>query len=237
MNIKDIVSEYEYKTELHAHTSPASPCGDLTPEEVVRTYKEIGCHSVVITNHICPSLGGVGIDAFCKTYLYDYEKACEAGKQYGVDVILGLELRFDENNNDYLIYGVTPEDVRTAFESFSLGLEGFRRKFRKDSNIIIQAHPFRKMSEPAPFSLVDGIEAFNLHPGHNSRVAMAAKVAKENDLIVTGGTDFHHPGHQGMCLIRTRERLHNSFDVVKLLNSRDYLFDISGSIVFPYADR
>lgn len=40
------------------------------------------------------------------TYLTDYKLAVETGKKYGINVILGCEIRFSENLNDYLLFGI-----------------------------------------------------------------------------------------------------------------------------------
>ena len=48
--------QYPYRTELHAHCSPASPCGDLPPEEVVRIFHESGFSGLALTNHFFPNL-------------------------------------------------------------------------------------------------------------------------------------------------------------------------------------
>lgn len=236
MDIKGIMQEYRYKTELHAHTSPVSRCADFSPEDTVRMYKEIGCDSLVITNHMSPYLLEDATDA-AQYYLSDYYRAVEAGEKLGVNVILGFEIRFTENFNDYLVYGVSPEDTETAIEYIPAGLETFYREFKNENNIILQAHPFRKKMERAPIELLDGIESFNMHPGHNSVVAVAAQYAKKHDLIVSGGSDFHHADHQGMCFTRSKEIIRDSYDVARLLKSKDYMFDLSGSIVFPYGDR
>ena len=81
--------------------------------------------------------------------------------------------------------------------------------------------------------LLDGMESFNMHPNHNSRVALANRYAKEHGLITMAGSDFHHPGQEGVSALRTTWELKDSHDLVKVLKSGDYLFEISGSIVLP----
>ena len=55
MSLKDLKSEllsqYEYQIEMHAHTSPASGCSQVPPKEMAETYKNLGYDAVVITNH------------------------------------------------------------------------------------------------------------------------------------------------------------------------------------------
>jgi len=84
---------------------------------------------------------------------------------------------------------------------------------------------------------VDGYETFNFHPGHNSGPGFSAKLAKETGKLATCGTDYHHKGHEAMGLVRTREVLGDSFDVVRAIKSRDYLFDVWGHIVYPYGNE
>ena len=39
---EDIIKQYPYRIELHAHTSPASTCSHVKPEELVQLYHEKG---------------------------------------------------------------------------------------------------------------------------------------------------------------------------------------------------
>lgn len=87
----------------------------------------------------------------------------------------------------------------------------------------IEQHPFRNgMTEVAP-EYLDGIETFNMHPNHNSRVSMASIYAKKHNLIPTAGTDFHHPGHEGMSALLTQTELRTSHDIVNVLKSGEYI--------------
>ncbi len=232
--VSDVISEYRFKTELHAHTNPVSRCSQIPAENVVRNYAEIGCDAVVITNHLNPDWQEGDLAENARRYLSDFYLAREWGDKLGVNVILGVEVRFTENFNDYLVYGVEPADIETIISFIDKGIRAFYRGFKNDRNIILQAHPFRKNMELAPLDSIDGIESFNCHPGHNSAIGFAAKYARDNQLIVSGGTDYHHEGHHGMCFARSKVELRDSYDVADMLKSRDYLFDISGSIVFPY---
>ena len=234
-NCEKIKEEYPYLTELHSHTSPCSPCGKVSPEETVRLYAEAGCTALVITNHICaPYFSDGDPYELAEGYLEPYYRALEAARGTSLSVILGAELRFFENNNDYLIYGICPEDIKTLISSMPLGLEDFYRSFKNERNLIIQAHPMRKSCVTVPPEFIDGIEAFNLHPHHNSRVSLAAQYATKNGKILTGGTDFHESEHAALCLTRTKVPLHDSYDVARVLSSGDFVLDISGSILIPY---
>ena len=49
-NVKEqLQKQYPYKIEMHAHTSPCSPCGTVTPDELVNIYSKLGYDAVVLT--------------------------------------------------------------------------------------------------------------------------------------------------------------------------------------------
>lgn len=220
-----------YKTELHAHTSPASGCSDIPPAELVKLYKENGYDSVVVTNHFTSNLKGENVKEKIDWYLSDYYKCLEAGKELGLNVVLGAEVRFDENINDYLVYGINPDDLFDIYNMLSYGIDRFYSEYKNDRNIIIQAHPMRdNIAFVKPESL-DGIEVFNLHPNHNSRIGLAAKFASENNMIAICGSDFHHYGQECLCGILTKKPLKDSFDVANTLKKRAYDMCISDYVI------
>ena len=229
------ISEYQFKTELHAHTSPVSACSEISPEDVIKKYAECGYHSVVISNHFDSGMKWRSGDKDpVDFYLSGYREACAAGEKYNINVILGCEIRFDENCNDYLLFGIDADDLKIAYTYLEKGIKEFSKFFRTQQRALVQAHPFRDgMADCAP-EFLDGIEAFNMHPHHNSRISVAAKYAEQNNFIVTGGTDFHHDGHQGLCALLTKTEIKDSFQLAQVLRSRDYLFQIGNSIVIPY---
>lgn len=233
MDFSQILKQYPYTTELHAHSSPASPCGDFSPSEVVEFYKAAGVTSLALTNHLHPYWLDGDPKERAETYLSDYRKACEAAGD-DINIILGVELRFTENNNDYLVYGVCEEDIEYFISLIPHGIENFYKEAKNDRNVILQAHPFRKNMELAPVNAIDGIESLNMHPNHNSRQSLATRYAKENGLLVSGGSDFHHKDQHAICLMRTENEMKNSYDVAAALKSRKALFDCSGHIIIPY---
>lgn len=230
------VNKYVYKYDLHVHTSPVSKCGDLSPQEVVDAYATLGFSGIVITNHFSESvLNGKSKDEFLEYYLSDYHTAREYGKKKGLDVFPGLEMRFPENNNDYLVYGIDENDICRAFDYIYTDYEAFYKGFKNDRNLIIQAHPFRSSCTLQRLDILDGIEVYNMHPGHNSRVALAAKLVHDNPhLCITGGTDFHHENHQGMCAMCFEEKVSHSFKLAEIIRSGNYIFDIWGNKIIPF---
>jgi len=222
-----------YKTELHTHSKPVSFCSEVDVKQLVKLYKEKGYNSVVLTNHFTTQLKGDTVGEKINWYLEDYYNCYEEGKCLGLNVILGAEKRFTENINDYLIYGITPEDLTDIYELLYHGIDNFYKVYKNDRNVIIQAHPFRDHMEKVDVKSLDGIEVFNMHPHHNSRIGFAAQYAKVNNMIATCGSDFHHVGHEGMCGILTENALMNSFDIADILKSKNYCMYISDFLIGP----
>ncbi len=231
MNIKD----YKYKIELHAHTKPASPCSDMTPKRLVKAYKELDFDGVVITNHFIDFLlKSDNPNKVSDTYLKDYYETKNAAEKHNLKVYLGMEVRFPENHNDYLVYGVDESDIKEVFSYIHSDFITFYKGFKNDKNVILQAHPFRDGMVLQDPQYLDGIEVFNIHPNHNGRVALANRYANEHPhFIKTCGTDFHHEGHQGLGATLIKTLPEDSFGLAQILKSKDYIFNISGSIVIP----
>lgn len=220
-----------FKTELHAHTKPVSYCSDIEIKDLVRIYKENGYDSVVVTNHFTMDLQGETIEDKLKWYNEGYFKALEEGKKVGIKVIFGAEVRFTENFNDYLVYGICPEDMRKIYELLPYGIDIFYKEFKNDKNIIIQAHPFRNGMERANVNSLDGVEVFNMHPNHNSRVSLALKHAEDNGLIITCGSDFHHYGQECLCGILTEKSVADSYDLAEILKIGKYKISIGDYVL------
>ena len=169
-------------------------------------------------------------------YFKDYEDTCCAAEKYGLKVYLGAEVRFDDYANDYLIYGVDKEIMSVCYDYFEKGIEAYRREVKLENSVFIQAHPFRPDMVRVEPDLLDGIEVFNMHPGHNSGVGLAAKYAKEKGFgIITAGSDYHHKNrnHEGVSALRVRHMPKDGFELAELLKSGDYLFEIGEQIILP----
>lgn len=224
--------EYSFRIEMHAHTRPVSPCSEVSAEELAEIYSGKGYDAIVLTNHyILHLLSGMDKEAAIDYYISAYDELKAACEKHGIKVLLGAEIRFTENNNDYLMYGVDREILSVAYDYFTRGLEAYRTEVALSESVFLQAHPFRNGMILANPDLLDGIETFNLHPGHNSRIGVAAKYAKEHGFSVkTAGSDFHHPGQNHECVgaIRTKVLPKDSFELAKILKSGDYLLEIGG---------
>jgi len=235
---KELFKEYKYKVELHAHTSPMSICGHFSPEDMVDKYHELGADGVALTNHFTPDMNerfGSYEDAL-GVFIDDYRRAVARAEKYGMVIYFGAELRFKEYINDYLVFGIDEEYLRDVIKSF--GEEGtfryFRENYSKKGTFLIHAHPFRSGCERVEPALLDAVEGFNMHPGHNSRNAFAQKFAKENNKPITAGSDFHQDVHAGSAFTLFRKLPANTGELASALASNDYIFQLNGNIVVPY---
>ena len=234
---EQLLKQYPYRIELHAHTYPVSGCSCILPEEMPTLLKKKGIDAVVITNHFVFHTDGTPMEEALDFYLNDYEKTKAAAENQGIRVILGAEVRFQDNPNDYLLFGVDRDILRKCYAYLEKGVELFRKEVALPDSVFLQAHPFRDGLTRANPALLDGIETFNMHPHHNSRVAMAVKYAVENRIsIQTVGTDLHEKteSHEGICALRTATLPEDSFDIAKILRSGEYIFEIGEeNIVLP----
>lgn len=77
-------------------------------------------------------------------------------------------------------------------------------------------------------------EAFFLRRASFVPQRQAHPRAKEAKLpILVGGSDLHHAGGEGSCLLRTKERPENAAALIAILKSGEYALQIGGSIVLP----
>jgi hypothetical protein len=240
MNIKHLketlAAEYPYRIELHAHTNPASKCSQVTPQLMAETYKGLGFDGLVLTNHFLLK-EDMSKAEYMDFYMADYEKTREAGERLGLKVYLGTEIRFTENYNEFLIFGVTRSMLEDIYDLLPYGVENFRAQYRLPDSVFVQAHPMRKNSTPVAPELLDGVEVFNTHPLHDGRIGLAALYAQENKReIITAGSDFHHPdrNHEGLSAMRTQSLPEDSFGLAAILKEKNYLLEVGrGTIIIP----
>lgn len=200
-----------YKYETHLHTYETSPCGKVKAEEAVRIYHNAGYTGIVVTDHYFNGFFEahpfISWDKKVNLFLAGYKKAFAVGQKLGLDVLLGMEIRFSENPNDYLVYGFDEDFLRKYKKLYKLNLKTFRELTVDKGIIIIQAHPFRPDMVPAPPSLIDGVEAYNGNPRHTSSNHLAVQYARDNGLKMLSGSDFHQPHDAARGGIIVNERL------------------------------
>ena len=210
----------KFKYELHCHSNPVSACSRFAVKDMVECYIKNGYNGIVLANHINPQ-------TFLKQptsrwsdlmayFLSDYEQAKDlAGDK--LTVLLGAEVRFYENNNDYLLYGDVQDFLMNCPNLMHLGIKKFSDLAREAGLLLFQAHPFRNGMTITNPDLLDGIELHNGHPRHDSRNDLAALWQKRYDLLYTAGSDAHEEGDISSGILTDIEIKNNEtlLDVLK----------------------
>ncbi len=214
-----------YKYDTHVHTCEVSRCGKVSAEETVKLYKNAGYDGIVITDHYYDSyfndLGDLSWNEKIDCYLEGYKTALKVGRLLGLQVILGMEIRFLENANDYLVYGIDEDFLRDNKELYKFSLKEFRAFAKAKDILIYQAHPFRAKMIPAPPQLVDGIEVYNGNPRHDSNNHMAYEFALKNQLLMLSGSDFHQTGDLARGGIILSEIISNSQELADVIRNNE----------------
>lgn len=183
------------KLEMHMHTSEVSPCAKRKALEGIRDYKEVGYDGVVITDHfndyVLESFTGNDRERVGR-YLEGYYRAQEAGATLELKVLFGIETCLKGSQDDFLIYGVTPEFLYEYPRLYEMSLEKLYESVHQVGGLVIQAHPFRGYCQIRDPKFLDGIEVFNGNPRHDSRNHLAIEfMTKHSKLIKTSGSDYH----------------------------------------------
>lgn len=214
-----------FKTELHCHSKSVSECARVSNEEIIEKYTNAGYSTLVLANHFnfttqefhkCKDY-----QDFLSVYLKGYEdlKRDAEGK---LNVLLGMELRFTQNINDYLVFGITEELLRSNEPLYNMNPESFHNFAKENGLLFIQAHPFRNSMTVVNPRFLDGVEVFNGHMGHDSRNEIAEAWADKFNLIKTAGTDFHYNDVPANAGILTECEIMDMDALVKILKSGQY---------------
>ena len=211
------------KYEMHLHTMETSRCGHVRAADQVRTYHRLGYQGLCVTDHLHDSYIEL-MDCHedwhecIRRYLYGYHLAKEEGERLGMDVIFGVELRFPENESDYLIYGIDENWLYDNPWICRMDHKSFYERY-KDEVLIVHAHPYRYCDEVF-YDSVHGLEVVNCNPRHDSRNDLALALAKANPhLYRTVGSDAHQTGDEGRAAILTEKRVRDSYEMKDLITS------------------
>ena len=203
-----------------------SRCGHVRAVDQVRTYHDLGYQGLCVTDH----LHNTYIDlmdchddwkACIDRYLYGWRLARAEGEKLGMDVIFGVELRFPENDSDYLIYGINEDWLYKNPFITEMDHQSFFDRY-KDEVLIIHAHPYRNC-DTVYYDCVHGLEVVNCNPRHDSRNHLALQLAKENPhLFRTAGSDAHQKGDEGRAALLSDERIRDSYELKDVITSGAY---------------
>ena len=223
-----------YRYDLHCHTKGVSACGTVEPEEGAKLYIEAGYSGVVITNHINNDTfrdfsSSQGWQERVDFYLTGWQrfKAAAGGR---LTVLLGAELRFPQNDNDYLVYGVTEGFLRETPGLMGMDVGSFSMLAREKGLLFFQAHPFRNNMTVVNPACLDGIEVYNGHPRHESRNAIALAWAEKYGLLQSSGSDFHDPDGCALGGIETETPIASNEELLAALKKQPRLLRLGKDI-------
>ena len=228
-----------FKTELHVHSASVSDCGTVPEAVIVERYIEAGYTSLVLTNHLSRFTyknkrfdhSGHPWNEKIDYYMNGYHlmKEAAAGR---INILLGVELRSNRDENDYLIHGVSEEFLRSYPEIMDDKLTDVIDAVHKEGGLFFQAHPFRNHMCVTKPELLDGIEVYNGHRGQQSRNDIAYMWAQKFGLRMISGTDYHHDDHVIGAGIETEMPITTEKQLVEVLKNGNYTLIRSGAV--PY---
>ena len=185
----------KYIYEAHFHTSDVSTCGKVSARDAVALYKNAGYSGVVVTDHFSlecfedkypGNTWAEKVDYFLRGYRNAKECATDS-----FSVMLGIELRFPDSENDYLVYGLDEQFLYDHEEIIKMNAKQFKNLAQENEITVIQAHPFRINSHITNPRYIDGIEVYNGNRRHDSSNNIAEMWAKKHGFLTTCGSDFH----------------------------------------------
>jgi len=186
----------------------------ISAAEMVRLYAQAGYTGIVITDHYFQqyfeSLPQKLWEEKIAVFLEGYRAAYAEGQARGLEVLLGVELRFHNRIEDYLVYGITPEFLVDHPRLYEHTVESFFEFSRNHNLLVVQAHPFRPGQAPARPAYLDGVEVYNGNPRHNSSNHLALDFARRYNLIQISGSDAHQLTDVGVGGIYLDRRVSSS---------------------------
>ena len=214
-----------FKTELHCHSLDISNCARVSTTDIITKFTEAGYTTLVLANHFnydtMKSRNAESWEDFIDKFVGAYEKLKKEAEGK-LNILLGAELRFNENCNDYLLFGVTKEFLLSIPQVFDLNPDAFSKIARENGVLFVQAHPFRNWMTVIRPDFLDGVEVFNGHKGHDSRNEIAEAWAEKFSLIKTSGTDFHYNHAPANGGILTEVEITSMEQLVEILKSGNY---------------
>lgn len=190
-----------YYYELHMHTSDTSRCGRSPAADMVAAYKQKGFTGVVVTDHLMNVQSHAEPETDwnrrVEKQLAGYYAALEAGEKLGLTVYCGWELTYQDNAEDYLTLGLSPQFLYDHPWLERYDIEKYRDAVHAAGGILVRAHPYRRawyIKKPyvEREGIADAIEVFNGGNSSQEENDMALAYAQKHNMPMTGGSDAHH---------------------------------------------
>jgi hypothetical protein len=167
----------------------------MSARDLVTKYKALGYGGFVTADHMKAEdlrwFAPLPWRKKAERWLRGYRSAkAAAGDSF--TVLLGMEIRFLDSKNDYLLFGIDEDFVLDNPNLHRYpNLKFFRPLAEKYDVLIVQAHPFRVGMTISDRKLLDGAEVLNGGPDHENNNEAAQHWAQLHGLIPTAGSDYH----------------------------------------------
>jgi predicted metal-dependent phosphoesterase TrpH len=167
------------RIDLHVHTT-ASPDSHLTVAEAFAAARKAGLNGIAVTDH---------------NSMANIELAEEVSRREGMVFIRGVEVSTIEGH--LLAYGIpaAPDSQKPLSETVDT--------IHKMGGVAVLAHPYRtvhgagrRLGDRIP--PLDAVETMNGHTSARTN-RLASKLALDNKLPTTGGSDSHAANEVGRC--------------------------------------
>jgi predicted metal-dependent phosphoesterase TrpH len=212
--------------DMHAHTSGISRCCRISGKDLVKLNKDFGIDGFILTNHYSKDVFNFDDPLeLPKRFLKEFYEVKKYGEEIGEKVFFGVEITMhNERSAHMLVYGVGDEFVLNNPYMFNYSLKQLREEVDKYGGYLVQAHPYRNNIDALlDVSLLDGVEV-NCHSNTGNNLKEMNSIAKENNILLTCGGDFHHDSPRLLCGVYLPiDEFEETEDIIKyLLNAKEY---------------
>ena len=158
-------------------------------------------------------------DEVVDRYMLGYKTAKQRGDEIGFDVMFGIEMRFIDNDCDYLIYGLDEAWLRAHPYVICQSARDFFKKYH-DEVLVIHAHPYRDGNLSVFEDSVHGVELINTNERHNNWPSRALELCKRHpEYYRQAGSDMHQTPDRCKAGIIANAPVHNSYEYADLIRS------------------
>lgn len=224
------IGEMKMKIEMHAHTSEGSSCAKIDAESIVKAYSLAGYDAIIITNHFDNDLlkdFGKTDDEKIERYLLGYRKAKAFETKYGIKVMLGVEIRLEPYNEDFLIYGIDEEFLFHHPNLCFMQQQEIYELCHLYDAMFFQAHPFRHPCIPQNPKFLDGVE-YNQRPNSgNNNDKLDEWIKNHPNLQLISGSDCHDLDQVGFGGIEIETSIDNIRELVNFIKHKQIKLIIS----------
>lgn len=178
------------KIDPHVHSKGVSSCSHVSCEEIIDEKIKLGYDGAILTNH-CQKWYYPPEEhtKFMEKVITEYHQGKAYADKKGFRFYLGIEVSVHQPHySDWLLFGVTEEFLRQSPCLYTLTQQELFEYCEQYGVVLFQAHPYRQT--PCDPSYMHGVE-INCSDCDLDKVELVEAFAKEHDLLVTCGTDYH----------------------------------------------